>query len=133
MPPAIRTGLKREDMDHSFKVFDHYRQRMHSERAEHMQHRKEQGIRDIVPNMSELHTMVGSKPKKMAIKHLTLIQGSTQFDPEYAKTRKFKDKRPINVYHHEGKHYVVDGYHRLIAAKLHGETHIKAHILDGEI
>lgn len=36
------------------------------------------------------------------------------------------------AYHHDGTHYLIDGNHRVNAARLKGETHIKIRVADGQ-
>jgi hypothetical protein len=39
-----------------------------------------------------------------------------------------KDNRDVETVHHDGKHYLWNGNHRVAAAKLKGETHIKGKV-----
>jgi hypothetical protein len=64
---------------------------------------------------------------KIAIKDLVPSQEFTSWDREKAK-EKFKDNAPIRVLFHKNKHYVIDGHHRIVAARLKGEKHIDANI-----
>ena len=70
-----------------------------------------------------------NKPNKtrIDIKKLIPSQAFTDWDSKKAK-EKLGDENPILVLHHNDKHYVIDGHHRIVAARLKGETHINANI-----
>lgn len=65
--------------------------------------------------------------QKVKISDLTYTQGHTGWDREKAKA-KLDDKEPINVLHHDGKHYVIDGHHRVMARRLLGHKDIDADV-----
>ena len=65
--------------------------------------------------------------KKVKISDLIPLQAHTDWNPDKAK-EKLEDNTPINVLHHEGKMYVVDGHHRVVAHRLLGKTHIDANV-----
>ena len=72
-------------------------------------------------------------PNIQSIKVSDLIptQGMTDWDEEIAKD-KLKDEswldKPINVFLSNGKMYVIDGHHRVVAHRLLGKTQITANV-----
>jgi hypothetical protein len=70
--------------------------------------------------------------ESIKISDLILTQANTDWDEEKAKS-KLKDDAPINVLRYEGKMYVIDGHHRVVAQRLLGKTHINANVqsIDG--
>lgn len=67
--------------------------------------------------------------KKVPVKDLHSTQEGTHFDSANA-AWKFKDTDPILVAHHGGKHFIINGHHRVMAHKLRGQSHIDAHVVD---
>lgn len=72
------------------------------------------------------------KPKKMEIKHLQATQPFVRTkDPEKLKNKiEGKTSSKVLVIQHKDKHYIKDGHHTVMAAKLRGEKHIDVHHLN---
>lgn len=72
------------------------------------------------------------KPKKMEIKDLKATQPFVRTkDPEKLKDKiEGKTASKILVIQHKNNHYIQDGHHTVMAAKLRGEKHIDVHHLN---
>lgn len=68
-------------------------------------------------------------PVDLPIDKLHATQQSVSHTRKITKS-KFSDSEPINVIHHEGKHYIMNGHHRVFASRLLGKKTIKAHVID---
>ena len=64
--------------------------------------------------------------KRIPIKDLHTTQGWLK-GPR-VKRQLNTDRKPITVVNHQGTHYIKDGHHRVMAARLRGETHIDAKV-----
>jgi hypothetical protein len=64
---------------------------------------------------------------RIDIKKLIPSQAFTDWNSKKAK-EKINDENPILVLHHNDKHYVIDGHHRIVAARLKGDSHIIANV-----
>lgn len=62
------------------------------------------------------------------VNSLKLTQSKVRFNKR--EKWKMSDDDPIFVLKKGGKHLVVDGHHRVVAWKMQGRKHIKAHIID---
>jgi hypothetical protein len=69
------------------------------------------------------------KPRKMEIKHLNATQPFVRTqDSEKLKNKiSGKSSSKVIVIQHKDKHYIQDGHHTVMAAKLRGEKHIDVH------
>lgn len=67
---------------------------------------------------------------KLHVKSLNMMQDGTSFESHYAKDKKFKDDKPVEVIKHKGQHYLINGHHRYMAARLQNKSHIHAHVVD---
>jgi hypothetical protein len=65
--------------------------------------------------------------KNVKISNLIPMQAHTDWNPDKAK-EKLEDNEPISVIHHQGKMYVYNGHHRVVAHRLLGKTHIDANV-----
>ena len=65
--------------------------------------------------------------KKVKISSLIQMQSYTDWNPDKAK-EKLEDNEPISVIRHQGKMYVYNGHHRVVAHRLLGKTHIDANV-----
>lgn len=70
--------------------------------------------------------------KKMEIKHLHATQPFVRTnDVERLKSKVAEsDPHHIHVVTHKGIHYVADGHHAVMAAKLRGDTHVTVNHID---
>jgi hypothetical protein len=89
---------------------------------------KEKEERDLArKKYDSLHSI---KKFKIADLHATQPFVRTN-DSEKLKT-KLSDRNPIHIHvvTHKGLHYIADGHHSVMAAKLRGETHIHVNHID---
>jgi uncharacterized ParB-like nuclease family protein len=63
------------------------------------------------------------------IHHLTPTQSYTEWNHDAA-PKHMKNREHILVVRHKGKHYIIDGHHRVVAARLRGEKTINANVQD---
>lgn len=68
------------------------------------------------------------KTQKVKISDLHSTQGNVAWKEHMGK-HKLKDRESIEVVHYKGKHYIMNGHHRVIAHKLLGKTHINAKVV----
>ena len=72
------------------------------------------------------------KPATMKISDLHATQHFVRTNDQQKLHDKVKEKNPghIVVVTHKGKHFIADGHHSVMAARLRGDTHVPVHHLD---
>lgn len=72
------------------------------------------------------------EPKKFKISDLHATQPFVRTNDAEKLKHKLSEKDPshIRVVTHRGKHFIDDGHHAVMAAKMNGETHVTAHHID---
>ena len=86
-------------------------------------------IRKVAIGGPAIFKSVFKKPKQETVNTSDLIptQKHTHFDADKARN-KFGSDEPIDVLHHGGKKYIINGHHRFREATLKGKTSIQANI-----
>jgi hypothetical protein len=91
--------------------------------------------RDSATLIDRVKKMYGGKPypapTKVSVKKIIPIQNTVE-TPGVADKLKggnnVGDTGPVHIIRSGGKHYLLDGHHRFMAARLRGDTHIDAYV-----
>jgi hypothetical protein len=75
---------------------------------------------------------VKTSKKRFRIKDLAPTQTSVSVDNKRKLRDKIAETKPSHILTatHKGKHYILDGHHSVMAAKLRGDTHVDSTHID---